>query len=89
MPVFINETLKRILDMDVLKLEKKFDQVKEKLLQDYNNSYLDQSYLQSMNLFKSAIIDVEFQKKELRECLEKYSFKDFDKDAAKWLVTGK
>jgi len=42
-----------------------------------------------MNLFNSAIIDAEYQKKEMRECLEKYSYKKFDKDAARWLVTGK
>jgi len=45
MPVFINETLTRIMDMNVVEMEEVFDQVKEKLLQDYKNAYLDQSYM--------------------------------------------
>ena len=45
MPNYVKETMERLIQLkDNAELEKVFDQIKEKLLLDWKNFYLEQSY---------------------------------------------
>ena len=75
--------------MDSSTLQKTFDQVKEKLLMDFSNFYLEQSYQQAFSMFDNATINTSFEVKTLRQILERYDFDDFVRDHSKWLKNGK
>ena len=66
-----------------------FEQVKEKLVSEWTNSYTDESYKQVMDLQQYLMIDREVSKKEMSRLLEKYSYEDFEKDNFKFLKSGK
>lgn len=51
-----------------------FDQIKEKLMIDWKNAYLQQSYQQAFAQFDNVLIKSSYEKKKLRCLLENYSY---------------
>ena len=62
-----------------------FDQVKEKLILEWNNSYTDESYKQVMDLHQYLMIDTEVSKKSMRDELNAYTYSDFKSDSSNFL----
>jgi len=54
-----------------------FNQVKEKLLQDYKNLYLEHSYSQIRKQWGNLMLQNKTTKKQLRKKLEEYTFDKF------------
>jgi secreted Zn-dependent insulinase-like peptidase len=44
LPTFVEETLKRMKNLNVAEQRDYFDQCKEKLMQEWHNFYLEQTY---------------------------------------------
>lgn len=63
MPLFISETIDQILSLKDKNVEKIFDQVKEKLLQDWKNFYFEQTSRQASQLLSKVLVDVNLEKK--------------------------
>mmetsp|Transcript_12503 Transcript_12503/g.21034 ORF Transcript_12503/g.21034 Transcript_12503/m.21034 type:complete len:366 (+) Transcript_12503:1830-2927(+) len=70
-------------------LEEIFNQVKEKLLLDYKNSYLQQSYQQAFALLECCMYPLTYEKDELRTILEHYTYQQFSAQLKDWLVSGR
>ncbi len=68
-----------------------FNQVKEKLMQDWYNFYLEQSYRQAAATLEAIILTPAFTKKQLRDDLANYTFEDFLTAVQKshWFVSGR
>ena len=69
-------------------LESIFNQVKEQLLQEMKNFYLNQTFRTAAAYLDTVIIDNVFERKDLRVLLEKFTFEDFKQMQDKWLRTG-
>lgn len=89
MPQYISETLDRMIKMKEENLSQIFEQAKEKLLQDWKNFYLDQSYKQIRPTLECLFINLKFEKKHLRTHLEKFTFDSFNQYLTNWLKTGR
>ncbi len=80
LPEFLTQALTKIRQfssLDKLEMQDIFNQVKEKLMQDWYNFYLEQSYRQAAATLESIILTPAFTKRQLRDDLENYSFEDF------------
>jgi secreted Zn-dependent insulinase-like peptidase len=89
MPQYIDETLTRIVKMKDENLAQIFEQAKEKLLQDWKNFYLDQTYKQIRPTLECVLMNLNFEKKHLRSHLEKFSHENFTEYLKDWLKTGR
>ena len=57
MPTYIEQSISKIVEMKEADLEKTFDQMKEKLLVDFNNFYFEQSYQQAFTMFDNVTLN--------------------------------
>jgi len=89
MPNYVNETIKKLKEMPSLDLTEMFEQTKEKLLLEWKNAYLGQSYNQAFSLFDSATLSRAVEKKVLRPLLENYSYERFNSELAQWMQSGR
>lgn len=89
MPNYVNETIKKLKEMPSTNLTEIFEQTKEKLLLEWKNAYLGQSYNQAFSLFDSAALNRAVEKKVLRPLLENYSYERFNQDLAQWMQKGR
>ena len=89
MPSYIPESIQKILEMRTADLREFFDQAKEKLLLEWKNAYLGQSYLQALDLFDSLTLESAVEKRTLRRLLEAYSYEQFSGDLQGWLQSGR
>lgn len=74
MPTYITESLQRLIQMKDQDLTQIFDQVKEKLMLNWKNFYVEQSYRQAFSSFESVIVNLSLEKKHLRQHLEGFTF---------------
>jgi secreted Zn-dependent insulinase-like peptidase len=65
LPTFVEETLKRIKGLRVHDMPDTFAQVKEKLMQNWFNFYLEQAYQQAYFSFDNILLTTAFEKKQL------------------------
>lgn len=77
MPNYISETIVKINLMKNEDVQDIFNQSKEKLLQEWKNSYLKQSYQQAFSQFDNILYKNSFQLKQLRVILENTSYETF------------
>lgn len=66
-----------------------FDQVKEKLLIDWANFYMEQSYQQAFTFFDNASISNSNELKKLIPILEGMEFEEFKAGLENWLNKGR
>ena len=66
-----------------------FEQAKEKLLQDWKNFYLDQTYKQIRPTLECLLVNLKLEKKHLRSHLEKFGYDGFTGYIKDWLKTGR
>lgn len=85
----MTETIKRVIAMRTADLQSIFDQVKEQLLQEMKNFYLNQAFRLAAAYLDTVIIDQVYEKKELREILEKFTLEDFKRMHEQWLQSGR
>lgn len=75
---------------DNANLESFFNQVKEKLKQEWANAYLDQSYIQAIgDEFNYMMLACSFEKKHLNKALESYTFDKFTAQLNQIFKTGR
>lgn len=89
MPNYITESIAKLQGMPQQDLRQIFDQVKEKLLIDWKNCYLIQSYQQAFQQFTDVIYTSAIEKKILRAILETYTYEDFQNQLKNWLKKGR
>lgn len=78
MIVYIEESLNQLTTMAGKEaLADIFTQAKDKLLMDWSNFYLEQSYQQAFTLFDVSTVNSAFELKSLKKILESYSFEEF------------
>ena len=70
-------------------LREMFDQTKEKLLLEWKNAYLGQSYSQAFAMYESVTMSRAVEKKFLRPLLENYSYEKFNEDMTQWMYSGR
>lgn len=63
--------------------------MKEKLLLDWKNHYLGQSYQQAFAQFDTLMIDIAQEKKKLRPLLEAYTYEKFKEQIQSWMIGGR
>jgi secreted Zn-dependent insulinase-like peptidase len=66
-----------------------FEQVKEKLMIDWRNCYLIQSYQQAFQQFQNVIYTSAIEKKILRGILENYTYENFMGQLKNWFKKGR
>lgn len=88
MPEFVCDTISRIKTMNSADLEKIFEQVKEKLLQDWANTYLLPTYKQVSAYFDTLLISNSHEKKVLIDGLAKFTYQEFVAMRNEWLASG-
>mmetsp|Transcript_1318 Transcript_1318/g.1693 ORF Transcript_1318/g.1693 Transcript_1318/m.1693 type:complete len:895 (-) Transcript_1318:261-2945(-) len=86
---FVQETMTKLIKMKDASLEKEFSQVKEKLLIDWKNAYLQQSYQMMLELRETIFYNNSFSKKEQRALLENYTYEQFMQGLSTWLTSGR
>ena len=69
LPKFVEETLRRMKGINLAQQEELFNQVKEKLLQEWYNFYYEQTFRQAYALFDSVVLTTAFEKNLLRAIL--------------------
>lgn len=70
MPNYITESLEKVANMKNANVEGFFNQVKEKLTQEWTNAYLDQSYIQAIgDEFDYMSYSNTIEKKDLNKAL--------------------
>ena len=75
MPNYITESLEKISKMKEADVEGFFNQVKEKLTQEWTNAYLDQSYIQGIgDEFDYMTYANVVEKKDLNKALQSYTY---------------
>lgn len=87
--MYLEQSIQEVLKVGNENLEEIFNEVKEKLLLDWANFYLEQSYHQAFTLFDNATISNSFEPRSLRKILNDYSYSDFKRDQANWLANGR
>lgn len=89
MPAYITESISKLQSMPQEDLRQIFDQVKEKLMIDWKNCYLIQSYQQAFQQFTNVIYTSAIEKKILRAILETYTYENFMDHLKNWLKKGR
>ena len=89
LPIYIEETLKRMKAFNPADHEEEFSQVKEKLMQEWFNFYLEQSFRQGYANFENIVISAAIEKKVLRNILESFTFEEFVRVSKEWFKTGR
>jgi insulysin len=89
MPNYITETLSKIVNMKDADLAQIFDQVKEKLLLDWSNFYLEQSFRLAAAILPNIVVNLSMEKKQLIKHLETFTFDGFKTYLKDWLKTGR
>lgn len=89
LPVFINQTLQKVKQMKNEDMRQVFEQVKVKLLQDWKNFYLEQTYRQASPTFDTIFINLKSEKKQLRKSLENFTYEMYQEYLKDWMVTGR
>jgi insulysin len=77
MPNFIVETMTMVKQMPSEDLKQIFAQVKEQLLLEWKNFYLEPSYRLVTKSIQSIVVNVAMEKKQLRHHLESFNFDQF------------
>jgi secreted Zn-dependent insulinase-like peptidase len=77
MPTYIVEVFSRMLAMKDVDMKHVFDNIKEKLLLDWKNFYLDQTFRQIMPTFRALIYKNAWEQRTLRAILEKFTYEMF------------
>lgn len=77
LPTFVEETLRRIKTLRLEDQRDAFDQVKEKLQQEWHNFYYEQSFKQAIAVFDNIVINNSFERHVQKKLLDSYSFEDF------------
>ena len=88
MPTYIIEIMKRILTMKDSDQKNTFDNIKEKMLLDYKNFYLDQTFRQIMPTFRVLMYKNAWEHRELRKVLEDFTYEQFMDQVKTWLKGG-
>jgi len=88
MPNYISESVTRLMQMKDADLKEIFDQTKEKLLLDWKNFYLNQSFRQMLPSFEAIMYEMYPEKRALRKILEPYTYEMFMAELAGWLKSG-
>lgn len=88
MPTYIVEIMKRILAMKDSDQKNTFDNIKEKLLLDWKNFYLDQTFRQIMPTFRVLMYKNAWEHRELRKVLEDFTYEKFMEQVNTWLKGG-
>jgi insulysin len=74
---FISQTFAKIQEFRTLPDDSKrqiFDQVKEKLSQEWHNFYFEQSYRQAAAFFENLVLTPTFEKKALKNVLDSLTY---------------
>ena len=74
MPNFILESIRKMQEMKEHNLEDIFNNVKEKLMMEWKNHYLNQSYRQALSTFPLLIYEKQVEMRTLRKLLEPYTY---------------
>ena len=89
LPVYINQTISKMIALKNENMRQVFEQVKEKLLQDWKNFYLEQTYRQASPTFDAILINLKSEKKQLRKSLENFSYEMYQEYSKEWMVSGR
>lgn len=89
LPTFVEETLKRMRGMRAKDLPDTFAQVKEKLVQEWFNFYLEQTYRQAYFLFDNVMLTTAYEKKQLKQILEDMTFEEFVHMSEGWMQSAR
>lgn len=66
---FIKETIAQVKECNEAEVKNDFNQAKEKLVQVWKNSYLDQTFRQAFAFLDTVLIDSAFENKQLLEVI--------------------
>ena len=90
MPSYIHEVLARVLAMENCDLKDTFEVMKEKLILDLKNHYIQNSYLVAFAEIQNVLINTAVQKKQLLPYLEEFTYENFMQYLdASWLKSGR
>ena len=89
MSTYVLDSISQLVQMRQVNLEEIFDQVKEKLLKDWANFYLGQSYQQAFTFFDNNTLNTSVEMKVLSQLLESYTFSEFEAQHKDWLANGR
>lgn len=85
MPNFISETISRLTSLPQQDLREIFDHVKEKLLFEFKNAYLKQSYQQAFMQMDNIFFKTSFEQRKQRVILQDYTYEEFQGQLTTWL----
>ena len=88
MSTYTTEVIKRMLDMKNADLSQTFANIKEKLLIDWKNFYLQQTFQQAFPTFRMMMYKNDNENRNLRKLLEDFTYEDFKAKLDNWLVEG-
>lgn len=88
MPTYIIEVISRMLAMKDIDQKHIFDNIKEKMLLEWKNFYLDQTFRQIMPTFRVLLYKNTWELRKLREILEKLTYEQFKEKLQTWLKGG-
>jgi len=86
---YVSETMSKLAAMKDKNLSNEFNQVKEKLMNDWKNAYFQQTYQMMLEFREKAVYSNAFSKKEMRSVLEKYTYEQFMENLSKWMKNGR
>jgi len=86
---FVSETIERINKMAGEDVKAIFEQVKEKLLQEWKNFYLQQTFRLAYQYLDPVLMSSGFERKLLRQILEEFKYDDFKGMLQQWLKSGR
>lgn len=89
MPIYINQTIQKLNELKNKDMKQVFDQVKEKLLQDWKNFYLEQTYRQAGPTLDAILINLKTEKKQLRKSLENFTYEMYQEYSKEWMISGR
>ena len=94
MPASVSQALNLISEFSNVKEEQLkpiFNQVKEKLMQEWHNAYYEQSYSQATSVFETIILSPSYEKRSLRAILEGLTYEQFAENLhrAPWVKSGR
>lgn len=89
LPNFIVETVQQVKKMKVADIEEIFNDKKEKLLQNYKNHYLQQTFRLAWGQVSYHLQEWNVERSDMRVLLEKYTYADFKKDMQQWITSGR
>lgn len=74
MPTYVIEIFQRILNMKEVDLKLIFENVKEKMLLQWKNFYLDQTFRQCRPAFRVMMYENSWEPRSLRKVLETFTY---------------